>query len=145
MKANETEEVYKNACLSKRVVPQQEECKMWHKSLAIFDAPDVRTALDGWWRSTERDFHGELRSRFLPSPGELIPLVQSVIRQHHASLTQELELVGRKCEECGITTAGFNRPDDYQKRYCQAVPKRPHAWGEICGADMREVYRGSAA
>ena len=113
-------------------------------ALKFFEVRDVRAALDRWWASTDRDDRGELRSRFLPAPGDLIPLIQAESRKHFASLDQALELVRRICPDCGSATLGFCRPGDDNERICFGIPRRVHETGEICGATLVVVWRGNA-
>jgi hypothetical protein len=134
MTPKETEEIYKNACRSKRVVPQIEEGRMWHKALSMCDVRDVRSALDAWWASTEKNDRGELKSKWLPAPGELKPLIDEAARRRMNAAAQPTELVRWQCPDCHVTMSGLIATNDYRTRTCRR-----------CGAQVNEIYRGAAA
>jgi len=134
MKPKETEEIYASACKAKRLVPQQDEGRMWHKTLSAFEAQDVKAALDAWWSSTETDSKGELKSKWLPAPGELIPLVERAQRKRIHELTTPKIYAAWFCTPCSLRFGGFIEPDDVKPRKCPS-----------CGSVMAEIHREKAA
>ena len=148
MKPSETELIYKQACLSKRIVPQVEEGRMWHKVLASCEAVDVRTAIDVWWASIERDAQGELRSRFLPTPAELLGLSHYAAQKRVQRSSQKTYLVAWRCPTCKGGCCGFLAQGADTFRTC----RRPIGGDEqnrlvFCGAALEVVRdeRESAA
>lgn len=132
MKPSETEQIYQAACRAKRIKPQLEEGLVWHKALKEHDAQDVSAAMDAWWKSTAVDSKGELLSRWLPSPGDLIPMIVSANRARRVEAAERKDFVAWKCPGCGYTSSGWTNSTD---------PKRCSK----CGTEMAESHRGRAA
>jgi len=133
MKPSETEALYTAACKAKRLVPQKEEGRMWHKALSLYEARDVQAALDKWWASTETNVHGELKSKWLPAPGELKPLVEEVARKRLRAASVPKQCVHWKCPRCGVRMSGCVPETDLRGRKCPG-----------CTAPMNEEERKAA-
>ena len=133
MKPSETEAIYKSAIAAKRIAFQREEAQMWHKALSGYEAQDVRAALDAWWASTATDSKGELKSKWLPAPGELKPLVERVQGKRKVDAMEPKQLVAWRCPDCKSTRCAYISVEDHRPRRCST-----------CGASMDEVLREAA-
>ncbi len=97
MKPEETKRIYERACRAKRVVPQDEEGRLWHRVLRSFPAEDVEKALDEWWADTTPGHDGQPRGKWLPAPAELKPLVERIAAQREAARRAPQDLLYWEC------------------------------------------------
>ena len=134
MTPKETEAIYTEACRAKRIAPQAEEGRMWHKALKDYEARDVRTALDAWWASTDRDSKGDLKSQWMPAPGELIAFVERAKHKREAAAAIPRFLTCWECPPCRYRCTGFYpKGSDY-------IATCPH-----CGKPMAVFHRERGA
>ena len=121
MKPSETTAIYVESCRSRRIVPQEEEGRLWHKLLALYDAKDVRAALDVWWADTTLGKDGEPRGKWMPAPTELKPLVERVVRDKAARAAVKRYLVCWLCKSCRHRMSGFLSAEESSIRKCPAA------------------------
>ena len=133
MKPSETTALYVEACRSRRIAPQEEEGRLWHKTLALYEAKDVKAALEAWWADTTVGKDGEPRGKWLPAPAELKPLVDRVVHQRAARAAIPTFYIRWKCSTCNVAKAGFLATGDVDQRTCCGnlmeiiVDERPRA------------------
>ncbi len=94
MKPRETTAIYVEACRSRRIAPQEEEGRLWHKTLALYETKDVKAALEAWWADTTVGKDGEPRGKWLPAPAELKPLIENVVHQRNRASINWLRRLG---------------------------------------------------
>jgi hypothetical protein len=97
MKPAETKRVYEQACRTKRITPQDDEGRAWHRVLRDFEARDVEAALDAWWADTTPNLHGEPRGKWMPTPAELKPIVDRIVAKHAAAKREPQDIVWLEC------------------------------------------------
>ncbi len=98
MTPSETKRVYERACRVKRIAPQDDEGRAWHRVLRKLEARDVEAALDAWWADTTPTLSGRPRGAFMPEPAELKPVAE---RQ------QRLREVKTRVDYCGDCALGW--------------------------------------
>lgn len=103
----ETKQLYESACKTKRMTSVQEEGAMWHKAFKGYEVADVRAALDAWWASTDRDSKGDLKSQWMPAPGELIAFVERAKQKRETSAAIPRDLVCFECQSCRYRCTSF--------------------------------------
>ena len=124
MKPSETEQIYGEQCRSRRIAPQEDEGRAWHKYLRQYDAKDVRAALDAWSRDTTPTKDGTPRGKWLPAPVELVPVVERLLREKAARAAVPAFYVRWMCETCKIAKAGFLAHGDSDERTCCSSPMK---------------------
>lgn len=132
MKPAETKRLYERACGAKRIVPQEDEGRAWHRVLRDFEARDVEAALDAWWADTTTGKDGRPRGAWLPTPAELKPLAEAAERKRKVADAEPKDYVSWRCA-CGYGMGGFVSRDDRRERKCPA-----------CGKPMPELSRDAA-
>ncbi|HZP06180.1 MAG TPA: hypothetical protein VFB43_14860 [Terracidiphilus sp.] len=137
MTPDETNRLYRGACQSKGRVPNQEQGRSWHRTLRSFDTRDVEAALDAWNASTERDSKGDLKSKWLPAPGELKPLVLAAQSKRESAAREPEDLLCLSCE--GPVPHRFT---SFIRR--SAVPDLDRRRCRSCGAKLRVEKREAA-
>jgi hypothetical protein len=100
MKPSETTAIYVEACRSRRITPQQEEGRLWHKLLASYDAKDVRAGLDAWSANSTLGKDGQPKGKWLPAPVELKPAIEDLIRKRIAAAAVKRFPVRWRCPSC---------------------------------------------
>jgi hypothetical protein len=135
MNAAETKRIYEASCRAKRIAPQEDEGRTWHRVLRSHEARDVEKALDEWWADTTPDLHGQPRGKWLPAPAELKPFVEK-IAAHRESASRETEdmMIWVCSGPVTHTCSGFIAHSEDTPG-----PKRCH-----CGAERTVSYRGRA-
>lgn len=122
MKPSETTAIYVEACRSRRLVPQEEEGRQWHKSFSHYEAKDVRAGLDAWTADTTPSKDGTPRGKWLPAPAELVPVIEQILRKKAARALVPTHYVRWACSACKATRAGFLAQGDNDQRKCCGAP-----------------------
>lgn len=135
MKPADTKRLYESACKTRRVTPQEDEARAWHKNLLSFEVRDVQAALDAWWASTARDEKGELRSRWLPAPAELKEFTERAVRRLAVDAAEPQDMVMWEC-----VGEGRHRYTGFYPR-SKPTPAKKHCG---CGAELRALERRAA-
>ena len=99
MTSAETKKIYEGVCRAKRLVPQEDEGRIWHRTLSGFDLQDVEAALDLWWADTTLDSNGNPRGKWLPTPAELKPTVERLAARRAAANREPHDVIRWKCEK----------------------------------------------
>lgn len=97
MKPAETKRIYEAACRARRITPQDDEGRVWHRTLRDFETGDVEEALDGWWADTTPGHDGQPRGKWLPTPAELKPLVARVRQKREAAAREPQDILRWEC------------------------------------------------
>lgn len=119
MKPAETKQIYERACRTKRLTPSEDEGRAWHKTLRQFEARDVEAALDSWWGDrTPSGIDGRPRGCFLPSPAELLPLVEKARTSREAKTREHRVEIQTHCPGCGAPLSAFVIPGSLAKLKC---------------------------
>lgn len=119
MKPLETKQLYERACRTKRLTPTEDEGRAWHKNLRQFEAIDVEAALDAWWGDrTPSGIDGRPRGCFLPSPAELIPMIEHAQTTREAKAREPRVEIQITCPGCGAFLSAFVRPGALAKLKC---------------------------
>ncbi len=132
MKPVESKALYEKACGVRRIKPQQEEYEQWHKNIRDFEPRDVQAALDAWWASTERDRDGDAKSKWLPTPGELLGLVIAARDKRIVRAREPEDLVFLMCSAGHRSSCFVVRSAEFCKRTCR------------CGAEIKVLQREAA-
>ena len=132
MKPSETTALYVEACRSRRLVPQEEEGRQWHKSFSHYEAKDVRAGLDAWTADTTPSKDGTPRGKWLPAPAELKPLVERIVQRRAESAAVKRYAVRLGCPTCRHTFLGFFAVDQEAKGNCRAAA----AGGVACNTPL---------
>ena len=136
MKPTETSAIYSEACRSRRIVPQEEEGRLWHKVLSGFDAKDVRSAVDIWGKDVTLGKDGAPRGKWLPAPAELTPLVEKILRDRETHAAVPRCYVRWLCPKCSYFLAGYLGVGESGGRTCSIALGLT---GLKCGAIMEIV------
>lgn len=132
MKPSETESLYTEACRARRISPQAEEGREWHKQLRQYELKDVRTALDAWTRDTTQTKDGTPRGKWLPAPAELTPLVEKIVRDRETRAAIPRYYVRWLCPKCSYSLAGYLAVGESGGRTCSiALGLTGHKCGTI--------------
>lgn len=135
-------EIYIEACRVKGRSPDRPEADQWAKQFELCDASDLRSAVNAWWADTTPTSNGQPRGKFFPQPVELKPLVNAAYTRRLAQASIDKLFAVWRCETCRVSRSGFIESNDFQRRYCQGVPRRAsYKRGEICGGTMIEILR----
>lgn len=118
MKPSETTALYVEACRSRRLVPQEEEGRQWHKSFSHYEAKDVRAGLDAWTADTTPSKDGTPRGKWLPAPAELVPVIERFLHQRIARAAVPTYYVRWSCSECNHSMSSFLAVGDSSSRPC---------------------------
>lgn len=140
MKPSETTAVYTEQARARRIMPHEEEGRLWHTALKKYDVKDVRLALDAWNADTAPGKDGVPRGKWLPSPAELIPVIDKILHDRETQAAIPKFLVRWGCPTCRNSVVGFLRIGDDVVRRCQS-PWGPNRKGlpagQVCGATMQ--------
>ncbi len=107
MTPHETKRIYEQACRTKRITPQDDEGRAWHRVLRGYEVRDVETALDGWWADTTPSHDGQPRGKWLPTPAELKPLVEKAQSKRVSAAREPQDFLAWECSGCHYTCTGF--------------------------------------
>lgn len=133
MKTAETKAVYERECRSRRIVPQDEEGRRWHRALSDYERRDVDAALDAWNSDTTQTSTGRPRGAFLPDPAELKPLVEREVRRRETNAREPRDFVAYQCPECFYRASAFMIRNIARRVDCAR-----------CGKPMSEFKREAA-
>ena len=139
MKPSETTAVYLEACKSRRIHPQEEEGRLWHRILSHYDLKDVQAALDLWAANGTPGKDGEARGKWMPAPAELKPLVEAIVHEREVRAAIKRYRVRWRCEACRFTMIGFLAVGEPSSRACPSVSAPnglPLPAGLTCGAPL---------
>lgn len=112
MKPKETETLYTRACNTKRITPQDDEGRAWHKALSMYEFRDAEKALDAWWSDKTPGSDGQPRGKWMPTPVELASATASVQRSRLAAAAERKDLVGYRCPRCKVTWCAYTNTVD---------------------------------
>jgi len=135
MKPADTKRIYEQACCAKRIKPQDEEGRTWHRVLREFEARDVEAALDAWWADITPGHDNQPRGKWLPTPAELKPLVKRAEIKRISAQRESMDMIAWEC-------AG---PDKHRSTgfYPRSQPT-PGGKKCCCGAELRFCMRCAA-
>ncbi len=128
-------EIYSRTCESYSKLANESQLEAWNSVLSRFAPVEVKRAVDDWRQDTSEDDMGQPRGRWMPSPTELLAIIEHGRRQSKAA-EKRFESCG-KCDEGWIrifsgltfgTVVSGNNPDSRKVDPKMGAVRRCDCW-----------------